>query len=82
MATNVHQALQTKLIHRPLSMVVTLGDMARTRDEYHQKAKLEQACMFGQIGLAIYSCPTHTIINPPWSTSSEKVEGPKSFWKY
>jgi len=42
---NVWWVLQTKAVHRPLSMVVAPGNIARSRQENHQKVKLEQACL-------------------------------------
>jgi len=42
---NVHQALQKITIHHPLLVVVVPGDALETRNKYHQKAELEQACL-------------------------------------
>jgi len=43
-AHNVRHALQKVVIHRPLSMVLAPG-LQMPRQEFHQKAELEKACL-------------------------------------
>jgi len=64
MAHNMQKALHKLVLHQPLSVVVTPRQLEGTRQEFHQKVELKQACLeeAGRCFTQVHNMP---LLTPP-----------------